>query len=144
MTTPATPSRSQRRAGGPLPPQRGATLIEVLVALLILSFGVLGVAALHGRAIQYAIDAEDRNRAALLANELASAMWLARSTSLASATVSAWQTRVSTATASGLPNGSGAVATDGAGLATITVTWRPPSRPVAAGNLHYVTKVLLP
>lgn len=129
-----------------LPPrsQRGSTLVEVLIALLVLSVGVIGMAALHGRAIQYAIDAEDRNRAALLANELASQMWLARSTSLASGVVSAWQTRVATASASGLPNGSGSVTTDAAGVATITITWRPPARPSSAGNLQYVTQVLLP
>ena len=47
---------------------RGVTLIESLVALLVLSFGVMGVVALQGRALQYAVDAEDRNRAALLAD----------------------------------------------------------------------------
>ena len=135
---PVRPRRAPARAA------RGTTMIEVLIALLILSFGVLGIAALHSRAVQYSLDAEDRNRAALLANELASTMWLVQSTSLASATITAWQTKVSTQSAGGLPNGSGSVSTDAAGVATITVTWRPPSRPSASGNLQYITKVLLP
>ncbi|BDI04681.1 hypothetical protein CATMQ487_16510 [Sphaerotilus microaerophilus] len=119
-------------------------MVEVLTALLILSLGVLGMAALHSRAMQYSLDAEDRNRAALLANELATTMWLVQSTSLASTTLTAWQTKVSTQSSGGLPNGSGAVSTDAAGVATITITWRPPSRPSSAGSLQYVTKVLLP
>lgn len=134
--------RSHPHAGSR--PQRGITLLEGLIALLLLSFGVMGMAALHARAIQYALDAEDRNRAALLANELASLMWLAQSSSLPSATVTAWQTRVATPTASGLPNGSGSVATDAAGVATITISWRPPNLPSGSGNQQYITKVLLP
>jgi type IV pilus assembly protein PilV len=119
-------------------------VLEVLVALLLLSLGVIGMAALHARAIQYALDAEDRNRAALLANELSSTMWLNRSTTVASATLTSWQTQVSTVTGNGLPNGSGSVSVDGSGVATITISWRPPSRPSSAGNLQYITKVVLP
>ena len=63
-------------------PARGVSLIEVLVALLVLSIGVLGLAALHGRALQHAVDAEDRLRAALLAERLGSEMWLRGSVSL--------------------------------------------------------------
>ncbi len=128
----------------PSRPVRGVSVLEVLIALLLLSLGVIGMAALHARAIQYALDAEDRNRAALLANELASAMWLNRSTTVASTTLSSWQTKVSTPSGSGLPNGSGSVSTDANGVATITITWRPPSRPSAAGDLQYVTQVVLP
>jgi len=29
-------------------------------------------------------------------------------------------------------------------VATITISWRPPSRPSSAGNLQYITKVVLP
>ena len=48
-------------------PQRGVTLIEVLVSVLIMSFGILGIVALQARAIQFSLDADDRNRAALFA-----------------------------------------------------------------------------
>lgn len=43
--------------------QRGATLIEILVALLILSFGFLGMAALQARAIKGSVSAEQRTQA---------------------------------------------------------------------------------
>lgn len=135
--------------------QRGMSLIEALIALLLLCVGVLGMAALHGRSVQYAVDAEDRNRAAILANELVSLMWAARTTNkdeLPTSTVSNWQTRVADATASGLPNAAGTVAArDANGVTKVTITWRPPSRPVCSGGVtsscgdfSYVTKVALP
>jgi len=56
-------------------------LIEVLVAILIFSFGLLGFVGLQARAIQFSASAEDSNRAALLANELASQLVTAQSAS---------------------------------------------------------------
>lgn len=50
---PATPRKAQR----------GATLIEILIAVLILSFGFLGMAALHTRAIKGNISAGQRTQA---------------------------------------------------------------------------------
>ena len=47
--------------------QRGATLIEILVAVLILSFGLLGMAALQARAVKGNISAGQRSQAAMLA-----------------------------------------------------------------------------
>ena len=123
----------------------GSSLIEVLVALLVLSFGVLGMAALHGRALQYGIDAEDRNRAALLANEIVSTMWLNGSTSLSSATVSAWQSKVQNLATSGLPNASASVsAADSNGVVTVTISWRPISRSATSSSYQYITQVVLP
>lgn len=124
---------------------RGFTLLETLVALLVLSFGVMGLVALQGRALQYAIDAEDRNRAALLADELASTMWLARTVTLPSATVDRWKAQVSDAAAYGLPQASATVSDpDALGVVTITIRWRPPSRKAASGDLVYTTKVVVP
>jgi type IV pilus assembly protein PilV len=123
----------------------GFTLIETLVALLVLSFGVMGLVALQGRAVQYAVDAEDRNRAALLADELVSTMWLSRTVTLPSATVDLWTARVQDASASGLPQASASVSgPDALGVVTVTVRWRPPSRKAAQGDLVYMTKVALP
>ena len=53
---------------------RGMTLVEVLVSLLIFSFGLLGLMGLQARALRFSIGAEDTNRAALLANEVAAQM----------------------------------------------------------------------
>ena len=127
------------------PRPRGFTLIETLVALLVLSFGVMGLVALQGRALQYAIDAEDRNRASLLADELVSAMWLSRTVTLPDATVTRWKAQVQDASTSGLPQASATLSDpDALGVVTITITWRPVSRKAASGDLSYTTKVAIP
>lgn len=127
------------------PPRRGFTLIETLVALLVLSFGVMGLVALQGRALQYAVDAEDRNRAALLADELVSTMWLARSVSLPATTLDRWKAQVQDTATSGLPQASASVSSpDTLGVVTITIRWRPPTRKAASGDLLYTTKVAIP
>ena len=122
--------------------QTGAGLIEVLVSILIFSFGILGLVALHARGTQLSVDAEDRNRAALLANEIATEMWTMQSVNLTAAAIEAWQARVANAQASGLPQGAGNVVVNG-NVADITVTWRPPSR--AAGDAsRLTTQVVMP
>ncbi|TWE10554.1 type IV pilus assembly protein PilV [Pseudomonas sp. AG1028] len=50
--------------------QKGFSLIEVLVALLLTTVGVLGMVALQGRSVQYSQDSVQRNVAVDLANEL--------------------------------------------------------------------------
>ena len=118
--TPASPSRRS---------QHGVAMIEVLVAVLILSFGVLGLIGLQARAINVANDAEDRNQAALLADEIIAAMWINRSTTVAD-DVTAWDTTVG----SRLPNGDGTVtavpgdATLSGSAADVAITWKQPSR----------------
>jgi len=51
--------------------QRGFTLMEVLVALLILSFGLLGLAALQGSALKGTHGASLVSQASLLAQDMA-------------------------------------------------------------------------
>lgn len=48
----------------------GFSLIEVLVALLLTTIGVLGMVALQGRSIQYTQDSVQRNTAVVLAGDL--------------------------------------------------------------------------
>lgn len=127
--------RSPRRA-------RGLSLIEVLVVIVLFSFGLIGMVGLQAKAVQNSVSAEDSARAALLANDMVSTMWANSTVSLPSATVSAWNTAVGDATARGLPNGAGTV-TVAAGVATITVTWRAPHEP--SGTVHtYTTQVQMP
>lgn len=119
-------------------------MVEVLIALAILSFGVLGLAGLHGRAMQLAASAEDRNRAAVMADELASQMWLARNTSLSAATLTAWRSRLNNPAISGLPNATGTVGTaDSLGAVSITISWYPPTSD-SSHAYSYVTKVVIP
>lgn len=49
---------------------KGFSLIEVLVALLLTTIGVLGMVALQGRSVQYTQDSVQRNTAMVLASDL--------------------------------------------------------------------------
>ena len=121
---------------------RGISMIEVLVVILLFSFGLIGMVGLQAKAVQVSVSAEDSSRAALLANELVSAMWGANSVTLASGVITAWNARVADTTTRGLPNGQGTV-TVTAGVATITVSWRAPHEPT--GTTHrYITQAQIP
>jgi len=123
---------SQRR-------QRGMTLIEVLVAILIFSFGLLGFVGLQARAIQFSMSAEDSSRAALLANELATTMI---SQQTLTPNLTAWQAHVADPTTGGLPSGAGTSVVTG-NTALITITWTPTSAASGAASNKYVTEVIL-
>jgi type IV pilus assembly protein PilV len=132
---PAHPPALARRSA------RGVSLIEVLVVLVLFSFGLIGVIGLQAKALQYSVSAEDSNRAAMLANEMASAMWVNQNVILPPATLAAWNTAVGNAADRGLPNGVGTVIVQN-DMATITVNWRAPHEPSTA--LHtYTTHVRL-
>jgi type IV pilus assembly protein PilV len=121
---------------------RGISLIEVLVVLVLFSFGLIGMVGLQARALQTSVGAEDSARAALLANDIASRMWGARSVTLDAAIVEEWNDRVADATQGGLPNGEGTVTVAG-NVATIRVTWRAPHEPSTASHV-YQTQVQMP
>ncbi len=55
--------------------QQGGFLLEALVAILIFSFGVLGIVGLQASAMQFTNDAQYRSEAAYLANTLIAQMW---------------------------------------------------------------------
>ena len=125
--------------------QSGMTLIEVLVAILIFSFGLLGFVGLQARAIQFSTSAEDSNRAALLANEITSQMVLAQTVNLPAAAIASWQDRASDPTV-GLPNAAASTAALSASSASVTITWRAPKAAIGSANSvnQYVTQVILP
>lgn len=54
--------------------ERGSVLLEALIAILIFSLGVLGVAGLQATSIKDSADAKYRAEAAFLANQLVSQM----------------------------------------------------------------------
>ncbi|EWS54271.1 MULTISPECIES: type IV pilus modification protein PilV [unclassified Methylibium] len=120
--------------------QRGSTLLEVLVSVLIFSFGILGLVAMQVRATQYSVDAEDRNRAALLADDLAAQMRLARTVTLPTAQLTAWRNRLADPTAQGLLNGTADINVNG-NTAVITITWQQPRSPLNPSRL--VSEVVL-
>lgn len=62
------------RRSAPPARQDGFSLIEVLIAALVVSIGLLGAAGMHLRAIEYTIDTERRQMAAMVASELLETM----------------------------------------------------------------------
>ncbi len=126
--------------------QAGVALIEALVSLLIFSFGLLGLMGLAARAINFSVDAEDRNRAALFANDIASTMWLSGTVNVSTTVLAGWQTAISDPTKAGLPNGTIAInpVAGSTNSADITITWKPTSnRPTDPAN-QLTTRVILP
>ena len=120
--------------------QAGMSLIEVLTSLLIFSLGILGLVGLQTQAVQFSANAEDTNRAALLANEIVAKMWTQQSMTLTTVDYEHWQQRVADHDL-GLPNGTGPVQVKD-GVAEITITWRPPKVSKGREN-RYVTQVVI-
>lgn len=56
--------------------QGGAFLLEVLIAILIFSIGILGIVGMQASAVAASTDAKYRSEASLLANKLIGQMWV--------------------------------------------------------------------
>lgn len=112
--------------------ESGIVLIEALIAVLLLSLGILGLIGLQGSMSASVTDAKYRAEASFLANQLLAQMWVDQ-TNLVSYAInggsctqtytqcSDWLTKVGQQ----LPDGSATVVLNGT-AATITVTWRTP------------------
>jgi type IV pilus assembly protein PilV len=126
--------------------QLGVALIESLVSVLIFSIGVIGLIGLQARAIDFSVDAEDRNRAAVLSNEIASGMWLTNSVTVTAAQLATYQTNVADVAHSGLPNGTVTITpTPGTTRAAdIVLTWKPQTDAAAVPSRQLTTRVILP
>ncbi len=118
--------------------QRGMTLIETLVALVVLSIGLLGVAAMQMASLRNNHAAHTRSQATALAYDIADRMRANRdaaingdydigigaalpaTTAIADVDLVAWKT----ALAAALPGGDGAVGPGAAAnLVRITIRW---------------------
>ncbi len=119
----------------------GFLLLEVLVALLIFAFGVLGVVGLQAAMTKAQTSSKFRGEAAYLAQELIGNMWSdipnlanyvhAGGKCTAHAKCNAVQQKI----AALLPSGTLVIEQPSPGLFTITIGWTPPSE-----NTHlYVT-----
>lgn len=130
----------------------GFTLVETMVALLVLSVGLIGIAALHGQALSYSGTALNRSFAILLAGDIAERIRVNRTAGPAYEAAAAdhhcddptgaggidcspaemaahdlfvWQARA----AERLPGGQGTVAVDAATnppTYTVTLAWNEP------------------
>lgn len=86
--------------------QKGSMLLEALIAVLVFSFGILGIVGLQAVSIKNISEAKYRTDAAFLANELIGQMWVDRTNvAVGYAAPADWTTRV----AQVLPGGSGSV-----------------------------------
>lgn len=129
------------------PRQRGAGLIEILIAVVLLSIGLLGLASLQVLSLQHSSSAALRTEAVGQSYDLLDRMRANRAqaiggrynlafgdaptaTDLAAQDLAAWKATLDTA----LPEGDGQVFVE-AQVVTITVRWREPGRTgTAAGN----------
>jgi type IV pilus assembly protein PilV len=143
-------SARRRRTPSGQPPrrrvQRGMALMEALIAILVFTFGILGLIGLEASAINSAVDSDDRNRAALFGSEIASTMWLNGSVVVSNAQLTTWQTAIADPTKTGVANGTLAIATVAGttNAADITITWKAPSRAATAASSQLTTRVILP
>ena len=133
--------QSSRIAGG----QRGIALMECLMAMLIFSVGLLGLLGLEARVMNISVDSENRSRAALLAGEVASQMWLNNTVSATDPGVVAAGANANDQTQGGLPGGAVTVTAVPAttNAADITVTWHEISDATGPGS-SLTTRVILP
>ena len=122
--------------------QRGVALLECLMALLIFSVGLLGLMGLEARVMNISTNAENRNRAAMLASEVASQMWVNNTvTPPATPDYTALLARVANEALGGLPGGVVTVTQIGStNAANITVTWQEVNAPAS----QLTTRVVLP
>lgn len=117
--------------------QRGVSLLEVLIATLVLTIGILGLAKLQGNALKANHSAYMRAQASILAHEMLDIMRLDRESALGQAydgvfnvppqtadtLVSSELNRWVSYVLDRLPLGEAEITTSGAGEVTISVRW---------------------
>lgn len=114
--------------------QRGFALLEALVALLIFSFGVLGIVGLQATMTKAQTQSKARADASLYAQQIIGTMWSDATNKAQYATANCaayprcndWRTRVAAA----LPNADPRISfevRDGVQVALITILWTPPN-----------------
>lgn len=120
-------------------------MLEVLISIVIFAIALLGLVGMQAKAISYSVGAEDRNQAALLANDMVATMWAKQTTSASALTseITAWQTRARKV----LPPYNERVlasvgSADSAGVVTISLTWTPVGTNATAHT--YLTQVAMP
>jgi type IV pilus assembly protein PilV len=114
----------------PMSAQRGFMLLEVLVALLIFSVGVLGVVGLQASMTKAQTGSKYRADAAFLAQRLLGTIWAdvrnradyATANCSSNSRCSEWSANVATV----LPNGTPTVTVAG-DVVTVSIAWTPPN-----------------
>jgi type IV pilus assembly protein PilV len=139
MTT-VNPMPETTRLTAARPSQKGASMIELLVAILIFAFGLLGLAGLQTKTLAYSQTSLYRSQAAALTDDLLDRMRVDRANARAGnwnstattplADYTDWLSEVTTALPSGAATVAVVVPVAGAsapdpsqGSVTITITW---------------------
>jgi type IV pilus assembly protein PilV len=117
--------------------QRGATLIEVMITVLILATGLLTMAALQNRSLQNNHSSYMRSQANVFAYDLIDRVRVA---STVAAVVTPGTAEINSVVSS-LPNGAGNVACTAARVCTITITWAEQDGSDASGDTSTFTYV---
>ena len=99
--------------------QTGSILLEGLIAILLFSFGVLGLIGLQASTMKATTKAKERVDASLIANQRIAELWLSASNLEAKNEVDTTITE--------LPNGKRTtVAKQATGKVTVTISWKSP------------------
>ncbi len=137
-------------------PQRGSTLLEALIAMLLFSMGILALMGMQANAMKNAGDAKYRTEAAFLANQIIGQMWVENPANLATyahnpttngvcnfgggasanAKVTAWLGNSTTwgTVAGNLPGATSdkqQITIGAANLVTVTICWQGPRETIA-------------
>jgi type IV pilus assembly protein PilV len=124
--------------------QRGAYLLEALIALLVFVFGIVGMNGVTAYAIRATNDARFRSEASNVANAMVAEMWTTTAAQAATdfGTGGTRLTAYQNLAASLLPNALATVDLTQAGLSSqsrtvvVTITWQQPG---SADTHRYVT-----
>lgn len=128
--------------------QEGLAVVENLVAILIFSFGILGIVGLLATSMKSSAAAKYRNEASMLANQIVGQMWIADKSNTAlkasfespgGASFVSWKTSVSNVLP-GVDTNAPTVVIDANNVATVTVRWRAPGEP-AAHNYVLIARI---
>lgn len=111
--------------------QRGATMVEVLVSVVLLSISVLGLVRVLGNAVQDSGEIEYRSVAATLADESIGRMWIDRGNLAGHVVADEPLTQ--------LPNGKRTITVNG-NVVTVTVSWQAPGG--ASAHQHQISATI--
>jgi type IV pilus assembly protein PilV len=119
-------------------------MIEVLIAMLIFSIGVLGMVMLQAVSTANSVNSEDRATAALLASDVISQLWTSGKPPVISAdALTKWQSKVSGALPIVPPTPAPSVTIAGS-VATVVIQWNPrKGRSTDLATSTYSTQVVI-
>lgn len=117
--------------------QAGVALLEVLIAILIISFGILGIIGLQANSIAMMSDARYRVEASAFAERLIAEMWINpvniasyayAGTGTPPGPLVAWYDDLTTGSAAlpGAATHKPTITISGDNLVTVTISWAPP------------------